>query len=241
MDKKIALITGATKGIGLAIARQLAAEGYQVIGSYVRDYASADLDTLTQNKFELKQVDVRDEQACIDWINQTLENYGRIDVLVNNAGITQDGLFLRMEAEAFDAVLDINLKGVFHMSKAVARGMLRQKSGTIINISSVVGLIGNAGQANYAASKAAVIGLSKSLAKEFASRNVRVNAIAPGFIETEMTAQLNEAAQASILNAIALKRFGQAEDIAHAVSFLASDKAKYITGQVLNVCGGMVI
>lgn len=241
MSKKIALVTGATKGIGLAIALKLVNDGYDVVGTYVSKYDQDALDAITQGLFELRRLDGSDFTAVQDFIKDIVKEKGSLDVLVNNAGIVKDNLLMRMKEEDFDDVIDSNLKSVFNFSKAVARPMMRQKAGAIVNITSVIGVVGNAGQTNYAASKAGVIGFSKSMAKEVASRNVRVNCVAPGYIETNMTQTLDESIQEAIRQQIAMGTFGSAEDIANAVSFLVSDQAKYITGQTLNVCGGMVM
>lgn len=241
MDKRIAVVTGATKGIGLSIAKTLQKEGYFVIGTYVRDYAQSDLDKLTTEDFVLKRVDASDFEAVKAFSDLVKKEYGGITVLVNNAGIVKDDLLLRMSEDAFDSVLDVNLKGAFNMTKHFSRQLLRAEAASIVNITSVIGLIGNVGQSNYAASKAGLIGFSKSLAKEFASRNVRVNCVAPGFIQTEMTDNLSDAIQEDILNNIALKKLGTVEDVSNAVKFLVSNDAKYITGQTLNVCGGLVL
>lgn len=241
MSKKIALVTGATKGIGLAIALKLVNDGYEVVGTYVSNYDQDALDAITQGLFELRRLDGSDFTAVQDFIKDIVKEKGSLDVLVNNAGIVKDNLLMRMKEEDFGDVIDSNLKSVFNFSKAVARPMMRQKVGAIVNITSVIGVVGNAGQTNYAASKAGVIGFSKSMAKEVASRNVRVNCVAPGYIETNMTQTLDESIQEAIRQQIAMGTFGSAEDIANAVSFLVSDQAKYITGQTLNVCGGMVM
>lgn len=237
---KCAIVTGATKGIGLAIANQLVEDGYSVIGTYVSSYDEKTLDQISQGKFRLVRVNGANFEECDAFIKDILKD-GPIDVLVNNAGIVDDNLLMRMSEDSFDEVIASNLKSVFNLCKAVNRSMMRQKNGVIINISSVIGLVGNVGQSNYAASKAGVIGFSKSLAKELASRNIRVNCIAPGYIETPMTDALNDETANAIRQEIALNRFGKPQDIANAVSFLASEKANYITGQTINVCGGMVI
>lgn len=241
MDKRIAVVTGATKGIGLSIAQTLTQEGYFVIGTYVRDYAQNDLDKLCTENFILKRVDASNFEAVKDFSEMVKKEYGAISVLVNNAGIVKDDLILRMSEDAFDSVIDVNLKGAFNMTKHFSRQLLRSTDASIVNITSVIGLIGNVGQSNYAASKAGLIGFSKSLAKEFASRNVRVNCVAPGFIQTEMTDNLSDAIQEDILNNIALKKLGTVEDVSNAVKFLVSKDAQYITGQTLNVCGGLVL
>lgn len=238
---KKALVTGASKGIGLAIALQLVEDGYEVHGTYVSTYDQAALDSITQGKFKLLKVDGRDYEASQEFIKSFVKEHGSIDVLVNNAGILRDGLLMRMKEDDFDSVIDANLKSVFNFTKAVSRPMMRQKQGVIVNITSVIGIVGNLGQANYAASKAGVIGFSKSSAKELASRNIRVNCVAPGYIETSMTQELDQGIQDAIRGQIALGHFGTSQDIADAVSFLVSDKAKYISGQTLNVCGGMVM
>lgn len=241
MSQKVAIVTGASKGIGLSIAKQLVLDGYDVVGTYVSEYSKDAVDAITQGRFELVRLNGNSFEQTQDFVKALIKDKGHVDVLVNNAGIVKDDLLMRMKEDAFDAVIESNLKSVFNFSQALTRPMMRQKSGVIINISSVIGLVGNAGQANYAASKAGVIGFSKSLAKEVASRHVRVNCIAPGYIETSMTQALDETLQNGIRDQIAMKRFGTAQDIADAVSFLVSDKAQYITGQTLNVCGGMVM
>ncbi|HZJ86775.1 MAG TPA: 3-oxoacyl-ACP reductase FabG [Erysipelothrix sp.] len=241
MNQKIALVSGATKGIGLGIAKQLIEDGFFVIGTYVSQYDENKIKALENENFILRRVDATSLNAIEQFADEVKNNYGHINVLVNNAGIVKDNLVLRMDEQEFKDVIDVNLIGSFNMVKAFSRHLLRSKEAAIVNISSVIGLVGNVGQSNYAASKAGLIGLSKSLAKEFASRNVRVNVVAPGFIQTDMTDKLSDKITEDILDKIALKRLGDVEDVAHAVSFLTSDKAKYITGQTLNVCGGMVI
>ena len=240
---KVAVITGAARGIGKAIALKFASQGYHVVINYRGSEEKANavkeqcialgVEALTY------QGDVSHYQEMEDMMKAVMEKFGRIDVLVNNSGITKDQLLLKMDSESFMDVIDVNLKGTFNTIKAVSRIMMKQKSGVIINMSSVIGEIGNAGQANYAASKAGVLGLTKSIAKEFAPRHIRVNAIAPGFIATDMTDVLNEQTKENILQAIPLKSLGEAEDVANVAYFLASDDAKYITGQVINVDGGM--
>lgn len=230
-----ALVTGATKGIGRAIALQLVSDGYDVVGTYVRDYDIETISSLEEEYFSLIQVDGRDSEA----VKLCVKEHGPFEVLVNNAGITKDGLVLRMSEADFRDVLDVNLTASFLMTQAVARGMLRAKKGVIINIASVIGEMGNAGQANYAASKAGLIGFTKSIAKEFGSRGVRANCVLPGFIQTDMTDVLSEELVDGIKSGIVLGELGTVDDVAKAVSFLVS--ANYITGQSLSVCGGLNI
>lgn len=243
--EKSALVTGASRGIGKAIALALAAKGYAVALNYAGNAAAADavkaeIEAAGGKAFTI-QGDVSKAED-VDRIFKTVKDeFGGLDVLVNNAGITRDGLLIRMKEESWDAVLDTDLKSTFLTTKAAAQMMMRKKKGAIVNIASVVGLMGNAGQANYAAAKAGVIGLTKATAKELAPRNVRVNAVAPGFIATDMTDVIPEKNKEIMLQAIPLGRMGQAEDVASAVCFLASDDASYITGQVLKVDGGMVM
>lgn len=244
LANQIAVVTGAGRGIGRAIALKFAAEGADVVCVSRTAENSEKVATEVRalgRKAWAYTVDVADAAAVEAAAEKILAECGRVDILVNNAGVTRDGLLMRMSGEDWDAVLDTNLKGAFHVTKAFNRAMLKQRAGRIINISSVVGLMGNAGQANYAASKAGLIGFTQSCAREFASRNVTVNAIAPGFIETDMTAALNEAARAELLKRIPLGRFGQGEDIAGAALFLAGPAGRYVTGQVLTVDGGMVM
>ena len=244
-ERKVALVTGATRGIGKAIALELADNGYDIVLNYRN--ANDELKQ-TQKEIEGKNVnsflvygDISKFEDCENIAKQAMEEFGRIDVLVNNAGITRDGLIMRMKKEDFESVIDTNLTGTFNMTRNVVPFMIKQKNGRIINLSSVVGITGNAGQTNYSASKAGVIGFTKSLAKEVASRNILVNAIAPGFIETDMTKVLSDNVKEAILNQIPLKRMGEAKEVAKLVKFLVSDDSKYITGQVINVDGGMVM
>ena len=243
MSDKIAIVTGGSRGIGAAIAKKLASRGMTVIinycGSEDRALAVKSEIEAAGGQAEAWRCDVSDCGQCESFVKAVMEKYGRIDVLVNNAGITRDGLMMRMSDEDFSRVIDTNLKGTFYMMRFASRHMLKAKKGRIINMASVVGLMGNAGQVNYAASKAGVIGATKSAAKELASRGITVNAIAPGFIDTEMTGALSEKVQEQILTQIPLGTFGKPEDIANCAAFLASDEASYITGQVIQVDGGM--
>jgi len=245
MKGKTAVITGGARGIGEAIARRLAASGVNlVLWDVAADGAAATAAKLA-GEFGVKGVgagvDVTDGEAVEAAVKAARDQFGEIDILVNNAGITRDNLLIRMKDEDWDLVLKINLKGVFLCTKAVGRFMCKARSGAIVNIASVVGLMGNPGQANYSASKAGVIGLTKTSAKEFSGRGVRVNAVAPGYIKTAMTDKLSEEVRQQMLNVIPLGDFGTAEDVAEAVGFLASPAAKYVTGQVLTVDGGMVM
>ncbi len=245
-NQKTALITGAARGIGKEIAIKLAKQGYNVAINYrTMNDELENLKAEIENKFDVKcalvEGDVSKFEDAEKMVKETVENLGRIDVLVNNAGITKDGLLMRMAKEDFEKVIDINLVGTFNVTRNVIPLMIKQKSGRVINISSVVGVAGNAGQTNYSASKAGIIGFTKSLAREVASRNILVNAVAPGFIATDMTSILNDAQKENINAQIPLKRMGTAEDVANLVKFLASDEASYITGQVINVDGGMVM
>ena len=243
MSEKIAVVTGGSRGIGAAIAKKLASRGMTVIinycGSEDRALAVKSAIEAAGGQAEAWRCDVSDCGQCEAFVKAVMEKYGRIDVLVNNAGITRDGLMMRMSDADFSRVIDTNLKGTFYMMRFASRHMLKAKKGRIINMASVVGLMGNAGQVNYAASKAGVIGTTKSAAKELASRGITVNAIAPGFIDTEMTGALSEKVQEQILTQIPLGSFGKPEDIANCAAFLASDEAAYITGQVIQVDGGM--
>ena len=245
LNEKVAVVTGASRGIGKAVAKKLAAQGALVIINYngskeraeeVKRKIEAD-----GGKAEIYQCNVSDFSSCEVFLGEIVKQYGRIDILVNNAGITRDGLLMKMSEEDYDAVLDTNLKGTFNCIRFAARQMIKQRSGRIINMASVSGVLGNAGQANYSASKSGVIGLTKSAAREFASRGITVNAVAPGFIRTEMTAVLSDKVKDTACAQIPLGKFGEPEDIAEAVAFLASDEARYITGQVINVDGGMAM
>ena len=243
LNGKTALVTGTSRGIGRAIALRLAEDGANVAVIYAgsADKAEAVVNEITALGVNAKayQCNVADSAAVNETVKAVTNDLGKIDILVNNAGITRDGLMLRMKDEDFDAVLDTNLKGAFNMIRACYSGFIRKKSGRIINISSVSGIMGNAGQANYSASKAGVIGLTKSVARELASRGITCNAVAPGFIQTDMTENLGD--NNPLLNSIPLGRMGKPEDIAAAVAFLASDSAAYITGEVLKVDGGLAI
>lgn len=245
LQNKVAIVTGGSRGIGAAISKELAKEGAKVVLTYNSspDKAQQVLDEIKSfggdgRIFQANASNFVDAQKTVDF---TLNEFGALNILVNNAGITKDNLILRMSEQDWDEVINTNLKSVFNYSKAAIKPMMSQREGKIINISSVVGIMGNAGQANYVAAKAGVIGLTKSLARELASRNINVNAIAPGYIETDMTAKLNENQKQAILNLIPLKRIGKPEDIARMVVFLASDDANYITGQVFCIDGGMVM
>jgi 3-oxoacyl-[acyl-carrier protein] reductase len=243
LENKIALVTGAARGIGQAIALQLAADGADLALCDVKVEWLADTAAKVQamgRRAEVYAMDVANGAAVGEAVAKVAADFGRIDVLVNNAGITRDTLLIRMTEEDWDAVLDINLKGAFLVTKAVVKYMMKQRSGAIVNIASVVGIMGNAGQANYTASKAGLIALTKTTAKELGSRNVRVNAVAPGFIRTAMTDKLSEQAKEAMLRNVPLGRPGEPEDVAKAVAFLASDNAAYVNGQTLAVCGGMV-
>lgn len=244
LDNQIAVVTGAGRGIGRAIALKFAAEGANI--ACVSRTAENSEKVATEVRALGRQawayaVDVADTKAVAACAEKILTDAGRVDILVNNAGVTRDGLLMRMSEEDWDTVLDTNLKGAFSFTKAFARGLLKQRSGRIINLASIIGLIGNAGQANYAASKAALIGFTKSIARELGSRGITANALAPGFIETDMTAALNEDVRKALMEKIPLACFGQAEDIANAALFLAGASGRYVTGQVLVVDGGMVM
>ena len=244
-EKKTVFVTGGSRGIGKEVALKFAENGYDVILNYVSD--KTDVDGLTK---ELKdkgaeslilKADVSNAEEVENVVKQAIEKFGKIDVLVNNAGITKDNLLMRMSEEEFDKVLEINLKGTFIVTKAVTKYMMKKRQGAIINLSSVVGVAGNAGQCNYSASKAGIIGFTKSVAKELASRNIRANVVAPGFITTDMTQVLPDAVKENIHNQIPLKRMGTAKEVAELIYFLGSDASSYITGQVINIDGGMVM
>lgn len=245
LKDKCAIVTGASRGIGRAIAKKLASLGANI----VLNYRSNDEEALKVKEELLSygvdvflyKCDISDFNAVEEMIKASKEKFGKVDIMINNAGITKDTLLLRMKEEDFDKVIDVNLKGVFNCLKAVTPVMIRQKFGKIVNLSSVVGLVGNAGQVNYAASKAGVIGMTKSLAKEVGSRGITVNAVAPGFIDTDMTEVLGEKFKEEAKKSIPLKRLGKPEDVAGAVAYLVGNEASYITGQVLNVDGGMVM
>ncbi|MFT6716313.1 MAG: 3-oxoacyl-[acyl-carrier protein] reductase [Saprospiraceae bacterium] len=243
LQDKVAIITGASRGIGKSIALKYAAEGAKIAFTYLSsdEKAKALEDELKAQGVEAKgfKSNAADYASAEKLIEQVVELYGTVDIVVNNAGITRDNLLMRMSEEQFDEVVNTNLKSVFNLTKTVLRTMLKARKGSIINVGSVVGVNGNAGQANYAASKAGIYGFTKSVAKELGSRNIRSNAIAPGFIATEMTEKLDEKVVAEWANNIPLKRAGQADEVADLVVFLGSDKSSYITGQVINVCGGM--
>ena len=245
LENQVAIVTGAGRGIGHAIALRLAREGARV-ASVSRTAENAkktadEINALRADAGKAYALDVADHAATQKTAAEILQDFGRVDVLVNNAGVTRDALSMRMSIEDWDTVINTNLKGAFNFSQAVMRSMIKQRSGRIINISSVSGLMGNAGQANYAASKAGLIGLTKTLARELASRGITVNAVAPGFIVTDMTSALSEEVKEGIMAKIPLKKLGQPDDVAAAVAFLASSEANYITGQVLTVDGGMVM
>jgi 3-oxoacyl-[acyl-carrier protein] reductase len=240
-DKQVALVTGASRGIGAAIARQLAQDGFIVVGTATSDEGAAKIGQALAGFAGSRgaKLDVNDAPAADALIDAILREHGGLHVLVNNAGITRDQLAMRMKDEDWDAVLDTNLKAVFRMSRAVIRPMMKQRHGRIIHITSVVGASGNPGQANYAAAKAGVAGMTRALARELGSRGITVNCVAPGFIETDMTASLPPEQQKALLQQIALGHLGKPEDIAHAVAYLASERAGYVTGQQLHVNGGM--
>jgi len=245
LDKRVALITGGSKGIGKSIALKLAEDGYDIAFTYSSDDDAAsktieEIKKYTPNVLMIKK-DMSIEEDVKEAIKEIEERLGTVDILVNNAGITRDGLLMKMKTEDFDKVIEVNLRSVFLTTREIIRPMMKKRYGKIINVSSVVGIMGNAGQANYAASKAGVIGFTKSIAKEFASRGIRANAIAPGFVETDMTKVLTDAVKEEMLKSIPLGYFAKPEDVANLVSFLASEKSDYITGQVIQIDGGMNI
>ncbi len=244
-DKQVVLVTGGSRGIGKAIALKYAQNGYNVVINYVSDNTD---EKAIEEEFKnigvevlLLKADVSKEEQVEKLVKKVIEKFGKIDVLVNNAGITKDTLLMRMKEEDFDRVIEINLKGTFLVTKAVVPYMMKKKNGRIINLSSVVGVTGNAGQCNYSASKAGIIGFTKSVAKELASRNIRANAVAPGFIDTDMTSILSDEVKNSINAQIPMKRMGSAQEIANVVYFLGNEESSYITGQVINIDGGMVM
>lgn len=245
LDNKVALVTGASRGIGREIAKKFAEQGASIAFTYLSSVEKGQALEAELAAYGVKvkgyRSDASDYAAAEQLITDVVSDFGTLDVLVNNAGITRDTLLMRMSEEQWDEVMRVNLKSVFNLTKAATKPMMRAKKGSIINMTSVVGIMGNAGQANYSASKAGMIGFTKSVAKELGSRNIRSNAIAPGFIETEMTGELNEKALEEWLKNIPLKRAGQGEDVANACVFLGSDLSKYITGQVLQVDGGMLM
>ena len=244
VDKKVAVVTGGAQGIGAAIVEKLASEGAYIAVVDINGEKAKEMALAAQQKgveAEAYQVDVSDTEAVKALVGEITKRFGRIDILVNNAGITRDGLLMTMSEKDWDLVLSVNLKSVFNFTKAVARPMVKQKGGSIINISSVVGLMGNGGQVNYSASKAGVIGLTKSSAKELSARNIRVNAIAPGYIQTAMTDKLDEKARNMLMDVIPSKQLGKPEDVANAVLFLASALSSYVTGETIRVDGGMAM
>lgn len=244
-ERKSVLVTGGSRGIGKEVAIQYAEHGYNVIVNYISD--KTDVEGLKKEFNEkgieslIVKADVSKQEDVESLVKQAIEKFEKIDVLVNNAGITRDNLLMRMTEEEFDKVIDINLNGTFLVTKAVSKYMMKKREGSIINLSSVVGVAGNAGQCNYSASKAGIIGFTKSIAKELASRNIRANAVAPGFIATDMTSVLSDVVKENINNQIPLKRMGTAKEVAELIYFLGSEKSSYITGQVINVDGGMVM
>lgn len=245
LENKVSIITGAARGIGKEIAVLFAEEGADLALCDVNEEAlaetKAEIEKNTGRKVMIQKVDVTSPQDVEDFVKKTLDNFGSLDILVNNAGITRDNLVMRMSEQEWDAVLDVNLKGAFNCIKAVTRPMMKKRSGKIVNMASIIGVMGNAGQANYAASKGGLISLTKTIAKELGSRNINVNAIAPGFIKTDMTDKLSEDAKDKLLAFIPLARMGSTRDVASLALFLASEEASYITGQVVKVDGGMVM
>ena len=243
-EKQVVLITGGSRGIGKAIALKYAENGYNIVINYVSEMTDVKELKKEFEKYEVEclivKADVSKAEEVENVVKQTIEKFGKIDVLVNNAGITRDTLLIRMKEEDFDKVIEVNLKGTFLVTRAVTPYMMKKRNGRIINLSSVVGVTGNAGQSNYSAAKAGIIGFTKSVAKELASRNIRANAVAPGFINTDMTIILSDDVKANINAQIPMKRMGTAREIANVVYFLGSEESSYITGQVINIDGGMV-
>lgn|SRR5699024_10881584 len=245
LSGQVALVTGASRGLGRSIALELAGKGANVVVNYAGSKDKAEevveeIKGLGRESFAI-QADVSSEEAVKSMVKKVIDHFGQLDILVNNAGITKDNLLMRMKEEEFDDVMNINLKGVFLCTKAVTRQMMRQRKGKIINVASIVGVRGNPGQANYVAAKAGVIGLTKTTAQELASRNILVNAVAPGFITTDMTEVLSDEQREAILSLVPLRKLGQPEDVARVVRFLASEDANYITGQTIHIDGGMVM
>lgn len=245
LQDKVAVVTGASRGIGRAIALELAGKGADVVVNYANNTEKAEevvreIEGMGRKSVSIR-ADIRNGKQMKDMVKEVVQSFGKVDILVNNAGVTKDNLIMRMKEEDFDDVIDTNLKGVFNCTKAVSRQMMKQKQGKIINVASIVGVAGNPGQANYVAAKAGVIGLTKTTALEFASRNILVNAVAPGFITTEMTDVLSDEQKEGMLDMIPLNKLGEAEDVAKVVRFLASDDADYITGQTIHIDGGMVM
>ncbi len=244
-ERKVVLVTGGSRGIGKEVAEVYAENGYDVVINYVSD--KTDIEGIKKEFFEkgvkclLVKADVSKAEDVEKMVEEAIAEFGKIDVLVNNAGITRDTLLMRMSEEDFDKVIEINLKGTYLVTKAVTKYMMKKRSGSIINLASVVGVVGNAGQCNYSASKAGIIGFTKSVAKELASRNIRANAVAPGFIATDMTSVLSDSVKENINVQIPLKRMGTAREVAEVIYFLGSEKSSYITGQVINIDGGMVM
>lgn len=244
-ENKVVLITGGSRGIGKEVALKFVENGYNIVTNYVSE--KTDIEKLKQElempnrEALIVKADVTNSEQIEELVKQAIEKFGKIDVLVNNAGVTKDNLLMRMSEEEFDKVIEVNLKGTYLVTKAVIKYMMKKKSGSIINLSSVVGVVGNAGQCNYSASKAGIIGFTKSVAKELASRNIRVNAVAPGFIETDMTNVLPDNVKETIQNQIPLKRMGSAKEVANLIYFLGSEDSSYMTGQVIHVDGGMVM
>ncbi len=238
-ENKVVMVTGGAAGIGRVTAENFAGEGARIAICDVNPEAGAAAAKALGPEASFEQVDVASSTAVSSWVEGVFDKYGQIDVLINNAGITRDGLIMRMKEEDWDAVISVNLKSAFNCIKSVSKIMVKQRSGRIINLASVVGVMGNVGQANYVASKAGMIGLTKTVAKELGARGITVNAVAPGFIETDMTAVLSDKAKAFMLSMVPLQRAGTPQDVADAITFLASDQAAYITGQVVHVTGGM--